>query len=150
MTKAYNLAHTTNLTLANDAFSAPEENWNLVGTALSSTSTNIDCLTSGIWYFTTAATATFGFNFRGNSSTTLNSALAVNQSITISIINTSGSTAYYPSTFTIDGTTVSPKWTGGTAPSAGNASALDVYTFTILKTASATYTILASGATKYA
>jgi hypothetical protein len=44
----------------------------------------------------------------------------------------------------VDGTTITPKWQGGTAPSAGNASSIDSYTFTIIKTASATYTVLAS------
>ena len=65
-------------------------------------------------------------------------------------LNTSGSTAYYPSAFTIDGTSVTPKWSGGTAPSAGNASAIDAYSFTIIKTAANTYTVLAGGAVKFA
>jgi len=150
MTKAYNTAHTTNLTLLDDNLTAPTESWNIVASALSSTATNIDCLTSGVWYYTVAATATFGFNFRGNSTTTLDSYLAVNQAVTINVINTSGATAYRPTTFTVDGTSVTPKWSGGTAPAAGNASALDTYSFTILKTASATFTVLASGPIKYA
>ena len=151
MTKAYNTAHTTNLTLLDDNLTAPTETWNIVASALSSTATNIDCLTSGVWYYTTAATATFGFNFRGNSTTTLASVLAVGQSVTINILNTSGSTAYYPTTITVDGTSVTPKWSGGTAPSAGNASAIDTYSFTITKTAATpTYTVFASGAIKYA
>jgi hypothetical protein len=59
---------------------------------------------------------------------------------------TNGSTAYKPAatSVTIDGVTVAPKWNGGTAPSTGNASSIDVYTFTIIKTASATYTVLAT------
>jgi len=59
---------------------------------------------------------------------------------------TNGSTAYKPAatSVTIDGVAVTPKWNGGTAPSAGNASSIDVYTFTIIKTASATYTVLAT------
>ena len=150
MTKAYNTAHTTNLTFVNDALTAPAENWNVNATALSSTATNIDCMTSGVWYFSTAATANFGFNFRGNSTTSLNTYLAVNQSFTITVVNNSGTTAYYPTTCTIDGTTVTPKWSGGTAPTAGNASSLDVYQFTIFKSASATYTVLAAGPIKYA
>ena len=150
MTKAYNTAHTTNLTLLDDNLTAPTESWNIVASALSSTATNIDCLTSGVWYYTVAATATFGFNFRGNSTTTLDSYLAVNQAVTINVINTSGATAYRPTTFTVDGTSVTPKWSGGTAPAAGNTSALDTYSFTILKTASATFTVLASGPIKYA
>jgi hypothetical protein len=150
MTKAYNTAHTTNLTLLDDTLTAPTESWNIVASALSSTATNIDCLTSGVWYYTVAATATFGFNFRGNSTTTLASVLAVGQAVTINVLNTSGATAYYPTTFTVDGTSVTPKWSGGTAPTAGNVSTTDTYSFTIVKTAATpTYIILASGPIKY-
>ena len=62
---------------------------------------------------------------------------------------TNGATAYYQSSFTIDGTAVTPKWQGGTAPSAGDASAVDIYTYTIVKTGSAAYTVFAS-VTKFA
>ncbi len=62
---------------------------------------------------------------------------------------TQGATAYYQSGMQIDGTSVTPKWAGGTAPTAGNASSIDVYTFVVIKTASATFTVLASQ-TKFA
>jgi hypothetical protein len=75
--------------------------------------------------------------------------MATGQTVTIAFLVTQGSTAYYASAMTIDGTSVTPKWQGGTAPSVGNASAIDVYTYTITKTASATYTVLASQ-TKFA
>jgi len=44
----------------------------------------------------------------------------------------------------VDTTPVTPKWQGGTAPTAGNASSLDVYSYTIIKTGSAAFTLLAS------
>jgi len=75
--------------------------------------------------------------------------MSTGQTVTIAFLVTQGSTAYYENVFQIDGTTVTPKWQGGTAPSSGNASAIDVYTYTITKTASATYTVLASQ-TKFA
>jgi hypothetical protein len=75
--------------------------------------------------------------------------MATNDSITCTLITTNTTTAYYPSAFTIDGTSVTPKWQGGTAPTSGNASSIDSYTFVIIKTASATYTVLASQ-TKFA
>jgi len=120
----------------------------IAGSAIAS-SQNIDIATSTSWWFTTSATANFTLNFRGNSSTTLNSILATGQTVTVVVANTNGSTGYYPTAFTIDGSSVSPKWQGGTAPSTGDASAIDAYVFTILKTASATYTVIAS-ATKFA
>jgi hypothetical protein len=57
---------------------------------------------------------------------------------------TNGATAYYPNVIQIDGTTVTPKWQNGTAPSTGNASSIDIYCFAIIKTASATYTVIGS------
>jgi hypothetical protein len=64
-------------------------------------------------------------------------------------LNTNGTTAYYPNVIQVDGSSVTPKWQGGTAPTAGNASSIDAYVFTIIKTASATFTVLASQ-TKFA
>jgi len=62
---------------------------------------------------------------------------------------TQGSMAYYQSGFQIDGSAVTPKWAGGTAPTAGNASSVDAYTITIFKTGSAAFTVFASQ-TKFA
>jgi hypothetical protein len=70
--------------------------------------------------------------------------LSTGQSATVAFLVTNGSTAYYPTAFQVDGVAVTPKWQGGSAPAAGNASSIDSYTFTIIKTASATYTVLAS------
>ena len=86
----------------------------------------------------------FTLNFAFSSGTSLNTALATGQTVTCVFLNTNGATAYYASAFQVDGSSVTPKWQGGTAPSAGNASSIDVYQFSITKTASATYTILAS------
>ncbi|MEL0119202.1 MAG: hypothetical protein VXB01_09700, partial [Opitutae bacterium] len=88
-------------------------------------------------------------NFVGNAGTSLNSVLDVGQSITCTIPMTQGSTAYYMSGVQVDGSAVTPKWSGGSAPTGGNASSIDVYTFTIIKTANATFTVLAS-LTQYA
>jgi Major tropism determinant N-terminal domain len=138
----------TNKTLLNDAFIGALENANVVASAATGT-INIDAITSTVWYYTSNASANFTLNVRGNSGTSLNTLLATGQAITVIFLNTNGSTAYYANAFTIDGTSVSPKWQTGTAPSAGNASAIDAYSYTILKTASATYTVLASQ-TKFA
>jgi len=75
--------------------------------------------------------------------------MSTGQTITIAFMVTNGSTAYYQSAFTIDGTSVTPKWQGGTAPTAGDASSTDIYTYTIVKTGSAAYTVFAS-VTKFA
>jgi len=110
---------------------------------------NVDLGTAPVYYYTGNAAADFTFNARWNGSTTLNSILSIGQSVTFSFLVTNGATAYKTLTtgtgaFQVDGVTITPKWQGGTAPSAGNASSIDSYTFTIIKTASATYTVLAS------
>lgn len=121
-----------------------EENWNIVASAATGT-INIDVRTASIWYYTSNATANHTINIRGNSTTTLSSMLAVGDSITVIWANTNGTTAYYPNVIQVDGSTVTPKWQGGTAPTAGNASSIDVYSIMILKTAATpTYTVFAS------
>lgn len=111
--------------------------------AAPSATTNFDTVTQSLQYYTTNASTNFTLNIRGNSSTTFNSISSVGLSYTIVLMVTNGATPYYPNVIQIDGTTVTPKWQGGVAPTAGNASAIDVYTFAIIKTASApTYVVL--------
>lgn len=97
-----------------------------------------------VQYITANATGNGTVNFRGDGSTTLNSFMNTGETVTCLLAITNGSTAYYPNAHTIDGTSVTPKWSGGSAPTAGNASSVDVYTYSILKTGSATYTVFAS------
>lgn len=111
--------------------------------------TNFDVVTQAVQYYTTNNTNNFTLNVRGNSTTTLTSILAIGQSVTISLMVTNGTTAYYPTAFQIDGATLTPKWQSGYAPTAGNASSIDMYTYAIVKTAASTYTVLASQ-TRYA
>lgn len=105
---------------------------------------NYDVTTQSVLYYTSNASANWTLNIRGNSTTTLNSLMANNQTLTIAFLVTTGATAYYSNALTIDGVSVTPKYQGGTAWSSGNASSIDAYTYTIIKTASATYTVLAS------
>ena len=100
--------------------------------------------TQSILYYTTNASANFTLNFAFSPSTTLNAALSSGQTTTCVFMNTNGATPYYASAFQVDGNSVTPKWQGGTAPSAGNASSVDIYSFTIVKTGSATYSIFGS------
>ena len=128
---------------------SPQEVWTVSATAATG-AINFDALTQGVLLYTTAATANFTLNFRGDATHTLDSMLAIGSVITVAFLNTNGATAYYPTAFSIDGVAVTPKWAGGFAPTAGDASALDAYTFTIVKTAATpTYTVLAS-VVKYA
>lgn len=104
-----------------------------------------------VQYYTSNAANNWAINIAFSSGTTMNAAMAVGDSISLTMLTTQGSTAYYNSSVQIDGTTsgVTTKWQGGTAPTSGNASSLDSYTYVVIKTASATYTVLASQ-TKFA
>ena len=128
---------------SNPTLTSPKETVDISGTGASGT-VNIDVSTSSVEFLNAAATGNWTTNVRGNSGTTLNSIMAVGEQISVVLLNTNTATAYYPTGFTIDGTSVTPKWLGGTAPSSGNINAIDAYVYTIIKTASATYTVLAS------
>jgi hypothetical protein len=138
-------------TVSSPIFVSPEERFNIVASAATGTIA-INVLTAGVWYYTSNATANHTLNFRGDGSNTLNSILTTGDAITVLWLNTNGATPYYPNAYQVDGTTsgVTVNWSGGTAPSAGNASGIDAYSFTIVKTADATFRILAAGAVKYA
>ena len=97
-----------------------------------------------VQFHTVAATANWVMNLAFSASTTLNTAMAVGDAMTCAHMVTNGATPFLPASFAIDGAAVVPKWQGGTAPTAGNANAIDVYTFTIIKTAANTYTVLAA------
>lgn len=126
-------------TLINTVIKGLEEDVNVVASAATGT-INFDVETASIWYYTSNASANHTLNFRYNSSTSLNSAMATGDAITLVWLNTNGATPYYPNTIQIDGSTVTPKVPA--AISAGNASSIDAYSFTIIKTASATFTVL--------
>jgi hypothetical protein len=110
---------------------------------------NFDLLTQAVELYTANQAANRTINFRGNGSTTLNSVMAVGESMTAAVLMTQGGSAYYLNSYQVDGSSVTPEWSGGTAPSSGNASSIDSYTFSIIKTADATFTVLA-GQTQYA
>ena len=121
----------------------PKETCTIAATAATGT-INFDAITQAVLYYTTSASANWTLNVRGSSGTTLNTLLATGQSVTVTFLVTQGGTAYYQSAFQVDGNSVTPKWQGGTAPTAGNASSVDAYTITIVKTGNAAFTAFAA------
>jgi hypothetical protein len=75
--------------------------------------------------------------------------MSVGQTLTVTFLATQGATAYYNSAVQVDGSSVTPKWQSGITPNAGSANSIDSYTYAIVKTANATFTVLASQ-TRYA
>lgn len=125
------------------------ENATVSATAATGT-VNYDLLTNGaVTYFTSNASGNWTLNLRGDGSTTLNSVMSTGTSLTIAFLVTNGGTAYYQTALQVDGNAITPKWQNGAAPSSGNINSIDIYSITIIKTGSATFTALASQ-TKFA
>jgi len=139
------------LTTVGQILDYPYENWYINSAAFAGYNAYLQTNNSAVHYLTTASTANGTLNITAASGTTLNSLMSTGQAITFSLLITN-TTAYYANAYQVDGTTsgVTVKWSGGTAPSAGNASAVDIYQFTVLKTGSAAFTVFAAGPIKYA
>ena len=105
---------------------------------------NYDVTTQSVLYYTTNASANWTVNIRGNSTTSLNTLMNTGEAITVVFLVSQGATAYYNSAVQIDGNAVTPKYQGGTAWSSGNASGVDAYSYTIVKTGSAAFTVFAA------
>lgn len=137
-----------NLALTNVTITTIQEPANVTATAANAT-INMDLLNNAVLYLTSNATGNFTVNFRGTSATSLNNVMSNNTSIACTVLATQGNTAYYNSALQVDGSSVTPRWQGGTAPTSGNASGIDSYTYVIIKTGSAAFTVLAAQ-TKFA
>ena len=138
----------TSPTITNPLITEIRETATVSATAATGT-IQFDALTQVVLYYTTASSGNFTVNFRGNSGTSLDSVMSTGQSLSATFLVTNTGTAYYNSAVTIDGNSVTPKWQGGSAPTSGNASSVDSYTYVIIKVGSASFTVLAS-VTKFA
>ena len=141
-------------TFAGTSSNADLKTSNLIETATVSATAatgtiNYDITTQSVLYFTTNASGNFTVNFRGSSGTSLDTIMTTGESMSVTFLVTNGATAYYNSAVQVDGSSVTPKWQGGTAPTSGNASSIDSYTYVIIKTGAATFTVLAAQ-TKFA
>lgn len=104
---------------------------------------NFDSDTNDVVYYTSNTIADLTLNIRGTATVALNTSLGLNLARTVVLMVTNSTTAYKVSTVSIDGTAQAVKWVGGAAP-IGNASSIDSYSFTVIKTAANTYTVLGS------
>jgi hypothetical protein len=120
---------------------------NIVAAAPASTQT-FYVASGSTQYYTTNAANNWTLNIAFSSGTSLNTEMAIGDVITVTLLTKQGTTAYYCSAVQIDGVALTSGtnlfWQGGSAPSSGNASGIDAYSFAIIKTASATYTVLGS------
>lgn len=117
---------------------------NIVATALNGVATIFPGTNGAVQYFTAAATANFVFNVGWISGTSINTVMAVGDTMTVTFLATQGATAFYCTGFQVETVAQTVLWQGGSAPSAGTASGVDAYTFTIVKTAASTYKVFGS------
>ena len=109
---------------------------------------NINLDNGMVYLFTTAETTTSTPNIRINSSNTLDAAMGNGKVISLTIMTTAAAAGYF-TTVEIDGNangensyTLNVDWLGGSAPSAGGSSGIDVYNITIIKQSSKNFNIL--------
>lgn len=114
------------------------ENANVTAGKLSDNQTiNLD--NGMVHLFTTTETTTATPNIMSTAG--INTSMSNGDAITVTLITTAAAGAYCAN-IQIDGAAVTENWIGGSAPSDGGSSGVDVHTFSIIKTASATFTVL--------
>jgi hypothetical protein len=120
------------------------ENVTIVASAVPSTLT-IDAVSQSVLFYTSASTGNWTVNLRGNSGTPMNNLLSIGQAMTVAVFATIGTVGNFNNQVQVDGTVsgVTTRWQGGT-PTVGNTSSVDAYTYTVVKTANATFTVFAS------
>lgn len=108
------------------------------------TTTNIFLNTAGVHYYTSNATVNWTTNLTYSAGTTLNTAMSIGDSMTVAVLATQGNPAFFNSSVLVDGAATTVRWQGGSAPVGGNTSGIDAYTYTVIKTANATFVVLAA------
>ena len=69
--------------------------------------------------------------------------LDVGRQVAVTVVSTQNNASYFTAALNIDGAGQTVQWMGNTTPSAGSASGVDVYFFTVIKTAATpTYLVL--------
>ena len=97
-----------------------------------------------VHYFTTQETTTSNPNFRFSSSTLLNSVMSIGETISVTIIVKAAAGGYLPGILIDGGGVAEQWWVGGSNPSDGGSSNVDIYTYNIIKTANATFHVIAN------
>ena len=89
--------------------------------------------------FTTAESTTAVPNIM--STVGINTQMGTGDAITVTLVTTANASGYCTG-IQVDGVAVTENWIGGSAPSDGGSSGVDIHAFTIMKTASETYTVI--------
>ena len=102
---------------------------------------NINLDNGMVHYFTTTETTTSTPNII--SSVGIDTTMSTGDTMAVTIITTAAA-AGYSARVSIDGllTGITTSWVGGSEPSAGGSSGVDIYNYTIIKTGSAAYQVI--------
>lgn len=128
-----NLQVSGNITLSQAFF----ESANVTASAVTANITLV-AKDSGICYFTSNASANTTVNLTGVS------ALGTGAATTYTLLMTNGSPAYKVNTVQVEGAASNVRWSGGAAPTSGNAANVDIYSFTVIKTGASAYSVFAT------
>jgi hypothetical protein len=123
------------------------ERVNVTGSA-PPTTLNVNAISGSVFYLSASSANNWTINFRGSAATSLNSMMYPGQSMTFAVLVNHSTVGYTASVHQIDGTTITPRWQGGTLPS-GSGTSTDIYSYTLIKTANAAFNIFAAQ-TKFA
>jgi hypothetical protein len=103
----------------------------IVPVTLSTNVGTLDWTAGNIYYIGTAPTGNMTFNLTGVPTDN-------NKVMTINVFVTQGSTGYIPTTFQIDGTSQTIKWSNAAAPTpTSSAGKIDIFTFSLMRIGSA-------------
>ena len=116
------------------------EKFAISSTALNS-ATDID-LDEGMVHYRSANLGAANVKPNITSSVGINTALKIGEAISVTIIPAVNSSSNYVNALAIDHADVTENWVGGSAPSDGGGSGVDIYAFNILKTANNTYVVV--------
>ena len=108
-------------------------------------STNGDInLDNGVVQYNTSNLAGTNNTLNITSSVGINTQMSTGDVISVTCISTQNANTAYVNNITVDHAAVTENWIGGSAPTDGGSSGVDIYAFSIIKTASATYTVIAN------
>ncbi len=100
---------------------------------------NINLDNGMVHYFTTTETTTSTPNITASAG--INTIMSTGDTMVVTLITTAAAGAY-SAQLTIEGAATTENWIGGEVPAAGGASGVDIYSYTIIKTGSAAYTVI--------
>ncbi len=126
-----------------NAFTFLREQVNIQPTAAAST-VQFNVSNQATLYYTLAATSNWTLNLQSSETESLNSILNTGESVTVTFLNTNGATGYKATALTIDGVSVLPKFLAGNLTVSGSPNCIEAWTYTVIKTGSAAYTVLAN------